>query len=57
MRFVTKSIAFLQTTIVPRERWPLGQTVVRVNEQRERTNLFTKEYLKQQLLTVLAGRG
>ena len=47
----------MQVTIVPRERWPLGQTVVRVNEQRERTNLFTREYLEQQLRTVLAGKA
>lgn len=30
---------------------------MRVNEQRERTNLFTREYLEQQLRTVLAGES
>lgn len=47
--------ANVQVTIVPREKFPLGQTVVKVNEQRERTNLFTRRYLEEQLLTVLAG--
>ena len=42
-------------TIVPRDKFPLGQTVVKVNEQRELTNLFTRRYLEEQLLTVLAG--
>jgi len=40
---------------VPREKYPLGQTVLKVNEQRERTRLFTRRYLEEQLLTVLAG--
>lgn len=42
-------------TTVPREKYPLGQTVTKVNEQRERTRLFTRRYLEEQLLTVLAG--
>lgn len=42
-------------TTVPREKYPLGQTVLKVNEQRERTRLFTRRYLEEQLLTVLAG--
>ena len=42
-------------TIRPRDRRPLGQTVVRTNTQRERTMLYTERYLKEQLLTVLAG--
>ena len=41
--------------MVPREKYPLGQTVCKVNEQRERTRLFTRRYLEEQLLTVLAG--
>ena len=41
--------------MVPREKYPLGQTVCAVNEQRERTRLFTRRYLEEQLLTVLAG--
>jgi hypothetical protein len=45
----------LQVTIVPREKYPLGQTVLLVNEQRERTQLFSRRYLEEQLLTVLAG--
>ncbi|KAL4447504.1 hypothetical protein ABPG75_004723 [Micractinium tetrahymenae] len=44
-------------TIVPREKHPLGQTVVKANEDRELTGLFTKRYLEEQLLTVLAGRA
>ena len=44
-----------QVTVVPREKYPLGQTVCKVNEQRERTRLFTRRYLEEQLLTVLAG--
>ena len=47
--------AGLQVTTVPREKYPLGQTVLKVNEQRERTRLFTRRYLEEQLLTVLAG--
>ena len=48
-------MAGLQVTVVPRERWPLGQTVVRSNEARVLSNLYTRRYLEQQLLTVLAG--
>jgi ATP-dependent Zn protease len=44
-------------TIVPREKHPLGQTVVKANEDRELTGLFTRRYLEEQLLTVLAGRA
>ena len=44
-----------QVTIAPREKYPLGQTVLKVNEQRERTHMFTRRYLEEQLLTVLAG--
>lgn len=46
-----------QVTIVPREKYPLGQTVVKANEQRELTQLFTRRYLEEQLLTVLAGKN
>ncbi len=42
-------------TIKPREKYPLGQTVLRVNEQRELTKQFTRQYLEEQLLTALAG--
>jgi hypothetical protein len=42
---------------VPREKHPLGQTVVKANEDRELTGLFTRRYLEEQLLTVLAGRA
>ena len=45
----------VQVTIVPREKFPLGQTVVQVNEQRENTRQFTRRYLEEQLITVLAG--
>lgn len=44
-------------TIVPREKYPLGHTVVNFNEGRELNKLFTRAYLEQQLLTVLAGRA
>ncbi|PRW60288.1 cell division isoform B [Chlorella sorokiniana] len=44
-------------TIVPREKHPLGQTVVKANEARELTGLWTRRYLEQQLLTTLAGRA
>ena len=40
---------------MPREKYPLGQTVTKVNEQRERTHMFTRRYLEEQLATVLAG--
>ena len=46
----------MQVTIAPREKYPLGQTVLKVNEQRERTHMFTRRYLEEQLYTVLAGR-
>ena len=47
--------AAAQVTVVPREKYPLGQTVTRVNEQRERTQMWSRRYLEEQLLTVLAG--
>jgi cell division protease FtsH len=47
----------VQVTITPREKFPLGQTVVKANEGRELTQAFTKRYLEEQLLTVLAGRA
>jgi hypothetical protein len=40
---------------VPREKYPLGQTVTKVNEARERTHMFSRRYLEEQLATVLAG--
>ena len=46
----------LQVTIAPREKYPLGQTVLKVNEQRERTHMFTRRYLEEQLYTTLAGQ-
>ena len=46
----------LQVTIAPREKYPLGQTVLKVNEQRERTHMFTRRYLEEQLYTTL-GRS
>lgn len=45
----------LQVTIVPREKFPLGQTIVQVNEQREATKQFTRRYLEEQIITALAG--
>lgn len=47
----------VHVTIKPREKYPLGQTVLRVNEQRELTKQFTRQYLEEQLLTTLAGRA
>ncbi|KAI3429278.1 hypothetical protein D9Q98_005374 [Chlorella vulgaris] len=47
----------LTVTIVPREKNPLGQTVVKPDEGREMTGLWTRRYLEQQLLTVLSGRA
>jgi ATP-dependent metalloprotease FtsH len=44
-------------TIAPREKHPLGQTVVTANEGRELTQVFTRRYLEEQLVTVLAGRA
>lgn len=44
-------------TITPREKFPFGQTVVKANEGRELTQAFTKRYLEEQLITVLAGRA
>ena len=45
----------VHVTIKPREKYPLGQTVLRVNDQRELTKQFTRRYLEEQLLTTLAG--
>lgn len=39
-------------TIVPREKNPMGQTVLKVNEQRELTQQYTQRYLSEQLLMV-----
>ena len=47
----------ISVTIQPREKFPLGQTVVKANEGRELTQAFTARYMKEQLLTVLAGRA
>lgn len=41
--------------MVPREKYPLGQTVLKVNEQRDRTQMYSRRYLEEQLMTVLAG--
>ncbi len=46
-----------RVTVEPREKFPLGQTVVAAAEGRELTQLFTRRYLEEQLLTVLAGRA
>ena len=42
-------------SIQPRQNSPLGQTVVRTNEQRQYAELWTRRYLEEQLVTVLAG--
>jgi len=44
-------------SIEPREKNPLGQTVCKPDEGRQLTGLFTRRYLEQQMLTVLAGRA
>jgi len=46
----------VRVTTRPSEKAALGQTVLKVNENRELTQLFTKRYLREQLLMVLAGR-
>eukprot|EP01025_Chloroclados_australasicus_P056094 TRINITY_DN6893_c2_g1_i1.p2 TRINITY_DN6893_c2_g1~~TRINITY_DN6893_c2_g1_i1.p2 ORF type:complete len:362 (-),score=92.60 TRINITY_DN6893_c2_g1_i1:193-1194(-) len=46
-----------KVSIVAREKNPMGMTVVKFNESRELTKLFTRTYLEQQLLVVLAGRA
>jgi len=38
------------STIIPREKNPMGQTVLEVNEERELTQQFTQKYLAEQLL-------
>jgi len=47
----------LSISIIPREQYPMGQTVLKVNEARELNRQFTRRYLEEQLLTVLAGRA
>lgn len=47
----------VSVTIQPREKFPMGQTIVKANEGRELTQAYTKRYLEEQLLTVLAGRA
>lgn len=47
----------VRVTARPSEKAPLGQTVLKVNENRELAKLFTKRYLREQLLMVLAGRA
>lgn len=47
----------ISVSIVPREKYPMGQTVLKVNEERELNLQFTRRYLEEQLLTVLAGRA
>lgn len=44
-------------TIIPREKYPMGQTVLKINEQREFTQLWTRRYLEDQLLMVLSSRA
>jgi cell division protease FtsH len=44
-------------TIVPREKHPMGHTVVLANEPRELTQVFTRRYLEEQMLTLLAPRA
>ena len=44
-------------TVLPRERSPLGHTVLRLNEEREDSKLFTRRYLEAQVKMELAGRA
>ncbi|KAL6769839.1 FTSHI2 [Auxenochlorella protothecoides x Auxenochlorella symbiontica] len=46
-----------KATIVVRETYPLGHTVVENSEQRELTHVYTRRYLEEQMLLVLAGRA
>ena len=47
----------VNVSILPREKYPMGQTVLKVDEQRELNRQFTRRYLEEQLLVVLAGEG
>lgn len=42
-------------TIAPHQKLPLGHMILDLNEGRELTGLFTRQYLSQQLRLVLAG--
>ena len=42
-------------SITPRETYPVGHTVLVANEGRKLTNQFTRRYLEEQLVTILAG--
>ena len=42
-------------TVVPREKYPLGHTTLAVNEPRALTRMWTRRYLREQLLVELAG--
>ena len=44
-----------QVTIVPRAKFPLGQTVPRVSDAREGTRQYTRQYMEALLCTFLAG--
>lgn len=47
----------LSVSIIPREKYPMGQTILKVNEARELNNVFTRRYLEEQLLMVMSGRA
>ena len=44
----------LEVTIVPRDKWPYGQTVLESDEDREKAALFTRSYLLAQLVAALS---
>ena len=47
--------AVQRVTIAPHQKLPLGHIILALSEGRERTNLFTRRYLQEQLRMVLAG--
>ena len=52
---MSRTLHALQVTIVPRAKFPLGQTVPRVSDARENTRQYTRQYMEALLCTFLAG--
>ena len=44
-------------TVVPREKFPLGHTTLAVDEARELTRMWTRRYLREQMMVELAGES
>lgn len=47
----------VETTIRPRQKHALGHTVVATNPHRTRTGLWTRRYLREQAVTMVAGHA